>query len=602
VDRPTFQIWRHDEPGGEEVYFLALLAPPAVPEPGAGIAREVILLVDHSGSMGGAKWSAADWAVKKFLAELTEGDRFNLGLFHDSTRWFARTPQPASPDTVARAVQFLEEHRDSGGTALGPALEQALRQQRAPGEIARHVLVLTDAEVTDEGRILRLADAEAERDDRRRVSVLCIDAAPNADLAVELAERGGGVARFLTSDPEQEDITTALDEVLADWAQPLLTGLQMEVSRPAVQCVGRKVQAGEEEESSRIDLGDLPTGRTLWLAGRFPRTGAGEVTIRVTAPPRREVKTRRVDLTERQELPAIRALFGARRVLALEHLAGAAYSAEELTHQLQRLGYERGDLAPDTDTSPRVYAENIRTESEAQVRKLLVRESLAFGLLSSETAFVAVRTEPGKPVEETVVVANALPQGWSEGFLGRTLLGRAPAAMYMLAMPDVSLDAVSSPAEGVYGSPPPAMLRKAASMPASSARKAGAARPRSGACRLFSGVPSFEGGRAVLFDTARAEEAVKLSGEATISAVRVGFPRGAPDPARLDPGLTLLLFVDDLSQPRAKVRLTDLLRQGNERPLNLRLHPGQRLQVVLQDPAGAWVSDGPLMEVELALA
>src|SRR5262249_47309163 len=186
------------------------------------------------------------------------------------TRWFARTPRPADADTVAGATAFLREHRDSGGTELGVALEQALGLERAPGEMARHVLVITDAQVTDAGRILRLADEEAGRPDRRRISLLCLDAAPNALLAHDLAERGGGVARFLTSAPDEEDITTALDEVLADWAEPVLSGLRLEVNRPQVEAAGRGATDPGEPGWSGVDLGDLPAGRPGWVGGRAP--------------------------------------------------------------------------------------------------------------------------------------------------------------------------------------------------------------------------------------------------------------------------------------------------------------------------------------------
>ena len=129
------------------------------------------------------------------------------------------------------------------------ALEQALGLERAAGERARHVLIVTDAQVSDAGRILRLAEEEARRADRRRISVLCIDAAPNSYLAQELAERGGGVARFLTSDPEQGDIATALDEVLADWAEPVLAGLRLEVDRPGV--AGRRARGDRGRRTGR---------------------------------------------------------------------------------------------------------------------------------------------------------------------------------------------------------------------------------------------------------------------------------------------------------------------------------------------------------------
>jgi len=134
---------------------------------------------------------------------------------------------------------FVEPtYRDSGGTDLGVALEQGLRMRREPGTMARHVLLITDAEVSDEGRILRLADEEWERAEHRRISVLCIDAAPNSFLATELAERGGGIARFLTSAPDEEDITTALDVVLADWSQPVYADLRLCVNRPEVIGIG----------------------------------------------------------------------------------------------------------------------------------------------------------------------------------------------------------------------------------------------------------------------------------------------------------------------------------------------------------------------------
>ena len=198
---PTLQVMLHDDRASEQVYFLSLVAPPSVHSKGRGVPREVILLVDHSGSMEGSKWESADWAVKKFLAELTERDAFTLCLFHSVTQWFSKTPRKAEAKVVEEAVRFLEEHKDSGGTELGVALEQALGIERTEGEHARHILIVTDAQVTDAGRILRLADQESQQQDRRRISVLCIDAAPNSFLASQLAERGGGVAKFLTSSP-----------------------------------------------------------------------------------------------------------------------------------------------------------------------------------------------------------------------------------------------------------------------------------------------------------------------------------------------------------------------------------------------------------------
>ena len=116
---------------------------------------------------------------------------------------------------------------------------------------------------------------------------------------------------------------------------------------------------------------------------------------------------------------------------------------------------------------------------------------------------------------------------------------------------------------------------------------------------LFAGAPVFANGEDVLFDSARSEDARKLTDGGTLTHLQVRFPGGPPPPEKIDPGLSLLIFVEDLSQPRARVRLADLVRQGGERPLNLRRRPGQRVRVVLIDPAGAWASGAPAMEVAL---
>ena len=116
---------------------------------------------------------------------------------------------------------------------------------------------------------------------------------------------------------------------------------------------------------------------------------------------------------------------------------------------------------------------------------------------------------------------------------------------------------------------------------------------------LFTGVPSFTDGEAVLFDSSRDEDADRIPQSVTLKGLGVSFPAGSSTPESLDPGLSLLIFVDDLSSPRARVRLADMVRQGGERPLNLLKAPGQVVQIVLVDPAGAWAGGAPEIEVAM---
>jgi Ca-activated chloride channel family protein len=569
ADRPALAVWFQPDPAAGRGYFLVLCTPPAAATP---VAREVVLLVDHSGSMGGAKWEAADWAVERFLAGLAERDAFALGVFHNDTRWFAPEPRPATPAAVREAVAYLKASRDQGGTELGVALEQALGLPRADGTPARHVLVITDAQVTDAGRLLRLADAEAGRPDRRRVSVLCIDAAPNAGLADELAARGGGVARYLTSDPAEDDVTTALDEVLADWAAPTVAGLALEVDRPGVEAAGRTVSLVVPGPGSAIDLGDPPAGRPVWVVGRVPLGNE---------PPRFGLRAAVAGTVAEcdpasADLPGVKALFGADRIRRLEYLAHSGLTGDELTGELARLGI---------DPVPAVCAEN----AAKAVRGVLVRESLDGGLPCSETAFVAVRSEPGRPVAETVVVANALPAGWDDGFAGAAGLTASGAAFgrVMCRMAPLSAGGMARKMLRAPSTAPSARL--AAAGPARAAETAPA--PNEVRVAVPAGRhPAADG--AVLFDAAAdpgLPDACRLTGLTVALAAA----------AAVDPGLTLLVFVGDTTAPRARVRLADVLG-GGRRPLNLRRDAGQAVRLVLEDPAGAWAGGVPALAVAIA--
>jgi Ca-activated chloride channel family protein len=509
-------------------------------------------------------------------------------LFHNSTRWFDKKVRSADEKTVEAAVAFLLEHKDSGGTNLGVALEQALRIKRAKGECARHLLVVTDAQVSDAGRVLRLADEEAQRKDRRRISVLCIDAAPNAFLALELAERGGGAARFLTSSPDAEDITTALDEVLADWGEPVLSGVRLVANRSEVEAAGRQATGGAPAGWGAVDLGDLPAGRAIWVAGRVPRGDASDLAFRVEAAGAKEIAAYTPgDAGEARQCPAIKALFGARRVLGLEFLINSSYTGDMLTEQLKRLGYDP-KTALKGKPGQAVYAENVREDVQEALRDLLVQEALDYGLASAETAFVAVREEAGEVIEGTVVVANALAEGWSDGFATLSL-GAAPQGAMRLSA-SRSMDAAMFAAAPAPASAKHVRMRdqRIESPPAQEAAPEGEP--------LFDGVPDIANGEAVLFDSSRGEDAGKLPDVVTFSRLVVRFSGGAPK--RVDRSLSLLVFVGDLSSPRARVRLSDLLRRG-ERPLNLTKRAGEVVRVVLVDPKGVWAQGAPQIEVSL---
>jgi Ca-activated chloride channel homolog len=590
--QPLLTAFSYHDPAAGYLYFVAQVAPPAMHMRGQGVAREIILLVDHSGSMTGPKWAAADWAVERFLADLSERDRFALGFFHNTTHWFKVQTEVATVAARRQAVTWLKEHRESGGTELGMALEQALHLNRTSSEMARHLLIITDAEVTDAARILRLAESEAGRTDRRRISVLCIDAAPNAYLAQELADWGGGVARFLTSDPDQEDIATALDEVLADWAEPVLAGLSLVVNRPQVEASGRQTTTTEPGQTV-IDLGDLVSGRALWVVARTPQAEPAPLKLTLWDAQQQPLTERTLRPDQRLGTPALKALFGARRVSALEHLIAAGYDEDALRPQLARLGYDPTVIlgGGEHEGSP-IYSENRQTQIKNTLRTLLRDEALGYGLASSETAFVATRREAGQVVEEAIDVASALPSGWSPDFLSQPATLRASAgaglAAQALPMPAVSM---APPDLGLAQGMRRVVNQLFAGQPQAKSR--GVMAPDEEQTTLFTGAPAWRGQAALLFDTEQTPDL--LPDYATLTAIRVQATGLSPEAARQ---VQLLIHLGDPTRPRAQVTLADLLQLG-ERPLNLRRQPGQPLTVSLHDPSGVLAQQAISLTVEL---
>jgi Ca-activated chloride channel family protein len=310
-------------------------------------------------------------------------------------------------------------------------------------------------------------------------------------------------------------------------------------------------------------------------------------------------------VAEDADHPALKALFGAQRIVGLEYLMNAGLQGDALTDQLARLGYDPRQVTVDGTSA--VYAENAARAARDALRPLLVSESLSYGLVCAETAFVGSRTEQGQPVQARVVVGNALPAGWSDAFLSAPMaMSAGPPVMRSMAK-SVGLEARSllGRVTARFASAQAAPLSVARD-PAKGARASGtdadrmlreptrAERGRSIA--VFAGRPQWGNGQATLWDST--VESL-LPDQGTIARLEVHF---ASEPGEVDRGLALLVYVEDMAMPRARVRLADLVRLGGERPLNLRVGPGQPVRVVLVDPNGAWADAAPEMTVRLAVA
>jgi hypothetical protein len=124
--------------------------------------------------------------------------------------------------------------------------------------------------------------------------------------------------------------------------------------------------------------------------------------------------------------------------------------------------------------------------------------------------------------------------------------------------------------------------------------------PDGAGAEVFSGAPELRDDGAALFDSDREGDRRLLPAHGvTLTGVLVRFLDGAPEPQSIDARIALLLFAGDMAVPRARMRVRDVVRQGGERPLNVAVGAGERVRLVLDDPAGAWAGQAPRLAVTL---
>lgn len=543
---PQFICQVEEHPEENSAYLLTTVSSPKIQndEP---VKRELIILVDHSGSMSGPKWQAADWTVKNLLKTLKPDEYFNLGIFHDSSSWLSKSPIPGTEQSVHSALEFLKHNQDSGGTTLGIVLEQALSNPKSKGSFVRQIVIITDAEVTDEGRLIRMVRNEQNRKDPRSLSVVCIDASPNTPLVRELVRVGKGIARFLTSDPSEQDITTALQSALNAWKQPYIRNPTFTVNR-------KQAESGDSvHENGSIHLNSLPHG-VYSEVFRVPLPGE-EISITLQDG---DGKERTSSAIIPVKGAGIRELFGNSRIRTLEQIQGGFYSENELQMVLKSLGYEneQTSLYPEGNTMTGLFLDN-----------LLVQESLRYSIPSSRTAFICTSTHPGIPVKASVIVPSAHPAGWDMCYNTLRACDMAPVlrekanlapsplpgceSVLFEEEPIIIARARSSRAPGIMSSPPP--IRAA---PVTSDR-------------ISFSVP-------VSPDKSENRLIVNLPSWSTIRGIQLI----TDDDLSLIAEIQVMIYLGSRSVPVASVKLGDLL-DGEIRPLNISCSGKDTVTVVL---------------------
>ncbi len=249
---------------GDTGYFLLMLAPKFQLDEGDVIEKDVVFVLDKSGSMAGEKIEQAKDALKFTLNSLNEGDRFGIVTFSTGVTSYKDSLEPASSANIADAIDFVDEIKALGGTDIHGALLKAL-DMLPSDDRPKMIIFLTDGEptvgVTDIEEILKDV---ADENDGASIFVFGVGYDVNTHLLDKLSIQNHGVSEYVV---EGENIEVKVSRFYEKVSNPILSDISLDFS-------GIRVM-----EMYPKELPDVFKGTQILVFGQYEGSGQAEVSL-----------------------------------------------------------------------------------------------------------------------------------------------------------------------------------------------------------------------------------------------------------------------------------------------------------------------------------
>ncbi|HEY8079758.1 MAG TPA: VIT domain-containing protein [Labilithrix sp.] len=299
-------------------YGLLTIVPPERARETA-VPRDLIVLLDTSGSMGGTPLAHAKRIVRSLLASLGPKDRFEVVEFSSRPNAFHAGPLFATERDKKAAIAWVDGRSAGGGTEMHTAVLEALKSLRPDAQ--RQVVLVTDGYIGGEERIVALLSDDLP--DACRMHMVGVGAAPNRALSSAIARAGRGVEVMAAIG---EDLERATARLLAKTDAPVLTDVVLTGDALLAQApehvpdvfAGAPVLAGVQLR---------PEGGEIVVSGKLAR---GEWVQRVRVPA----------IAEGEGNAAIAALWARERVADLDVKWAMGRNAEGIDRAVERIGVD----------------------------------------------------------------------------------------------------------------------------------------------------------------------------------------------------------------------------------------------------------------------
>jgi len=318
------------QPVGEDGYFMLLLAPRQEAQ-AVTLHRDLVAVLDVSGSMSGEKLDQAKAALVQLLGTLRPSDRFRVITFSSDVRRYAPGWTDASGEHVRDAQQWVRALSAEGGTNIAGALGEAFAVAPAEGALGVVVFLTDGMPTVGETDPERIANAAEQNRGAFRVFSFGIGYDVNTYVLDRLTERARGTTEYIQPGG---DIERAVGSLAAKVSSPVLTDLTL------------RADGSDLYDAQPGSLPDLFAGDELVVFGRFRGVGRGEWGVAVTG--RRNGHEERfatsAAATPQSGADYIPQLWAARKAGALAREIRLHGQNPEIVNELKRLALRYGIL------------------------------------------------------------------------------------------------------------------------------------------------------------------------------------------------------------------------------------------------------------------
>ncbi len=345
---------------GEPHYLLMVMPPDVGAATTVRMPREMIFIIDTSGSMHGVSIEQAKQALQRALERLQPEDRFNVIEFNSQAKPLFTTSVVADIAALSNAKDFVRRLQAEGGTNMQPALRQALQPAVSESHL-KQIIFITDGAVGNEEGLFGLIETGLGN---ARLFTVGIGSAPNSWFMRKAAEVGRGSFTTISS---LHEVGEKMDRVFQKLEQPQVTNI-------AVQW-----PSGVVVDAYPAVVPDLYLGEPVTVKVRASGAFRAGDSVRIAGDSVSGAWTRDLALTTAADSPGVAALWARSRIASL-------------------LDLER------------------RGADMQETRKAVVDTALKHHLVSKHTSLVAIDKTPVRESTDPLKaeqVANLMPYGQS---------------------------------------------------------------------------------------------------------------------------------------------------------------------------------------------